>query len=311
MTLPAYRPAPHDSERVLGREGDRAGIDVVLEFPETVSEIEESRRDEEMEALYQVRLARRTEAAEREELRRLRREARERNDWVALEELRTRSRAQDEARGTRNLEELREEHARLRDRPRAVSSVSYADLGVASHDGTRIRANSEESERPLLGDAASLASSRFHRRDRSASSVLSIDSDLPSPGLTRSRGNSNAESLLRHSSAANEGDSVAMSSPEIINAETDEEFPSNEPPEYEDVALQDHDDVVRDAPPDYTSPMEARAPELPLADTRNSSNSSTSSRPTNGAPRLPSLQLVPSIVVDIASPISRIEERPR
>ncbi|RYC63576.1 hypothetical protein CHU98_g2652 [Xylaria longipes] len=43
-------------------------------------------------------------------------------------------------------------------RERAVSSVSYHDLGVARHDGSRIRANSTESERVvLLSDAASMA----------------------------------------------------------------------------------------------------------------------------------------------------------
>lgn len=316
MTLPAYRPAPGESEQVLGREGERGGIDVVIEYPETVDEIEEQRRDEEMEALYQVRLARRTEAAEREELRRLRREARERNDWVAVEEIRARSRAASNARGSRNLEELRAEHARLRDRQRAASSVSYADLGVARHDGTRIRANSEESERPLLGDAASMASS-YHRRDRSASSVLSIDSDLPSPGLTRSRANSRAESNLRRDSTAPSG---AMSSPELVDAENDigdEDFPTHSPPEYEDIALQDTNTPPAEAPPDYSSPVNATAPELRLPATeenseRHRNNPSVTSvsrgagRGVGGTPQLPSLRLsaLPSIVVDTPTPIS-------
>jgi hypothetical protein len=315
MTLPAYRPAPGESEQVLGREGERGGIDVVVEYPETVDEIEEQRREEEMEALYQVRLARRTEAAEREELRRLRREARQRNDWVALEEIRARSRAASNARGTRTLDELRAEHARLRDRQRASSSVNYADLGVARHDGTRIRANSEESERPLLGDAASMASS-YHRRDRSASSVLSIDSDLPSPGFTRSRANSRTESNLRQDSAAPSG---AMSSPELVDAEHDigdEDFPTHSPPEYEDIALQDTNPVPTDAPPDYSSPVDAQAPELRLpiqgATEHQSTNSSQTSAPrpagrgVGGTPQLPSLRLsaLPSIVVDTPTPIS-------
>jgi hypothetical protein len=314
MTLPAYRPAPGESEQVLGREGERGGIDVVLEYPETVDEVEELRREEEMEALYQVRLARRAEAAEREELRRLRREARERNDLVALEEIRSRSRAASNARGNRTLEELRAEHARLRDRQRAASSVSYADLGVARHDGTRIRANSEESERPLLGDAASMASS-YHRREHSASSVLSIDSDLPSPGLTRSRGNSRAESNLRRDSAAPSG---AMSSPELVDAEHDigdEDFPTHSPPEYEDISLQDTNIPPAEAPPDYSSPVDARAPELvlPLQGTSQpqSTNASRTSAPrpaggdVGGTPQLPSLRLsaLPSIVVDTPTPI--------
>ncbi len=310
MTLPAYRPAPGESEQVLGREGERAGIDIVVEYPETVDEIEEQRREEEMEALYQVRLARRTEAAEREELRRLRREARERNDWVALEEIRARTRAASNARGSGALEELRAEHARLRDRQRSSSSVNYADLGVARHDGTRIRANSEESERPLLGDAASMASS-YHRRDRSASSVLSIDSDLPSPGLTRSRTNSRAESNLRRDSTAPSG---AMSSPELVDAEHDigdEDFPTHSPPEYEDIALQDAMPPA-EAPPDYSSPVGARAPELQLpiqGATEPQSITSTprpAGRGVGGTPQLPSLRLsaLPSIVVDTPTPIS-------
>lgn len=314
MTLPAYRPAPGESEQVLGREGERGGIDVVIEYPETVDEIEEQRREEEMEALYQVRLARRTEVAEREELRRLRREARARNDSVALEEIRARSRAASNARGNRTLEELRAEHARIRDRQRAASSVNYADLGVARHDGTRIRANSEESERPLLGDAASMASS-YHRRDRSASSVLSIDSDLPSPGLTRSRANSRAESNLRRDSAAPSG---AMSSPELVDAEHDigdEDFPTHSPPEYEDIAIQDTNTPPAEAPPDYSSPVESHAPELVLpmqgtSQPQSTNPSGTSPRPTGrgvgGSPQLPSLRLsaLPSIIVDTPTPIS-------
>jgi hypothetical protein len=315
MTLPAYRPAPGESEQVLGREGERGGIDVVIEYPETVDEIEEQRREEEMEALYQVRLARRAEAAEREELRRLRREARERNDWVALEEIRARSRAASNARGNNTLEELRVEHARLRDRQRVSSSVNYADLGVARHDGTRIRANSEESERPLLGDAASMASS-YHRRDRSASSVLSIDSDLPSPRLTRSRANSRAESNLRRDSAAPSG---AMSSPELVDAEHDigdEDFPTHSPPEYEDIALQDTNPAPTDAPPDYSSPVDAHAPELRLpiqgatttqrADSSRTNAPRSAGRGVGGTPQLPSLRLsaLPSIIVDTPTPIS-------
>lgn len=58
-----------------------------------------------------------------------------------------------------------------------MSSVSYGDLGVARHDGTRLLANSNDSElEGLLGDAASIsASSTHYRRERSALSILSID----------------------------------------------------------------------------------------------------------------------------------------
>jgi hypothetical protein len=67
-----------------------------------------------------------------------------------------------------------------RNRDRRVSSVSYADLGVARHDGTRIRANSNDDERPLLDSAAPIhgtssltpwasrdIGSAYHNRNRS------------------------------------------------------------------------------------------------------------------------------------------------
>src|SRR5690606_3513457 len=42
MTLPEYRPQPlADRERTIAREGERAGMDVVIEGPETVEESEQ------------------------------------------------------------------------------------------------------------------------------------------------------------------------------------------------------------------------------------------------------------------------------
>jgi hypothetical protein len=270
MTLPAYNQHAMQNEQILAREGERGGIDVVIEFPEGPDE-EEQRREEEMEALYQVRLARRRENEEREERRRLRREARERGDYVALREIQARARASSGASAGRTVEELRAEHERIKkERQRAVSSVSYADLGVARHDGTRLRANSVESEREgLLGDAASIgASSHYHRRDRSASSVLSIDtmnSDLPSPGLTRSRANSRGDSQLRRVStshtqnedASGNNEGRAGSSPEIIEAE---DIPPHSPPGYENISLDTPQDEQRtlEPPPDYSSPVVGR-----------------------------------------------------
>ncbi|KAG9599721.1 hypothetical protein KCV04_g19601, partial [Aureobasidium melanogenum] len=86
-TLPAYSAVPHENEGVLGREGERAGMDTVVEFPETTEE-EEGRREAEMESLWQIRQQRRQEAAEREDRRRRRREARARGDLEALSALR-------------------------------------------------------------------------------------------------------------------------------------------------------------------------------------------------------------------------------
>jgi hypothetical protein len=264
MTLPVYRPRAADTEQVLGREGDRDGIDVVVELP--TAEEEEALRDEEMNALYQIRLARRRQITEREERRRLRQEARDRNDSFALEQLRAEARA---ATGSNNQEvdELRRTHGMARDsRQKAVSSVSYRDVGVARHDGTRIRANSTESERVgLLSDAASIAPSMrstsgtaaeglFHRRDRSVSSGLSTDTThgtdqhgsphIPTGGTTyshqmaswpRSRGNSNT-TIPRPPSSQRAG-----SSPELVDAEDgdlgDAEMPPHSPPGYDEVRL--------------------------------------------------------------------------
>ncbi|PQE32605.1 hypothetical protein CJF32_00004155 [Rutstroemia sp. NJR-2017a WRK4] len=337
MTLPAYNMTPGQNEQVLGREGERGGIDVVLEYPETVDE-EEAQREAEMEALYQVRLARRRENEEREERRRLRREARARGDTVALRELQNRPATTTGP----TVEELRREHDRIKkERQRAVSSVAYGDLGIARHDGTRLRANSDESERQgLLGDAASMAaSSHYHRRDRSASSVLSIDtvnSDLPSPGFTRSRANSRTGSPLRRSIGPDDAintEDRAGSSPEMIDHD---DIPSSSPPGYENISLEtplSEEPHHAEPPPDYTSPILARGEGPTIASRPQSQNidqlmserrtsthstnstlfprderrsSTRSTRGVGGIPQLPSLRLssLPSIHVDPGSPMS-------
>jgi hypothetical protein len=337
MTLPAYNPKPLAHEQVLGREGERGGIDTVVEFPET-SEEQEARREEEMESLYQVRLARRNEAAEREERRRLRREARERNDWVALQELRNRTREEDSNNTQRSVDLLRAEHERLRGRQRNVSAVSYADLGLARHDGTRIRANSDESERiGLLGDAASIAaSSRYHGRHQSSSSLDSNSSEpgQPSPAFTLTQTNSRPESPLR----VQVGDSnAADSSPELVEAGMGlEDIPINSPPGY------DHD-IFGEEPPEYVSPTTPFRERFPsLAERASAGNNASGTmddeaaapseaarrasailgpetaqasspqqqqrtgRGVGGVPQLPSLRLstLPTIVVEGSSPIS-------
>ncbi|EEP77646.1 predicted protein [Uncinocarpus reesii 1704] len=192
MTLPAYSPSPKPSEQVIGREGERGGMDVVVEFPETVDE-EENRREQEMESLYQIRLARRREIAEREERRRQRREARERGDRVLLERLRAESRARTETRAndreSTSAASLLAEH-RSRGRDRRVSSVSYADVGHVRHDGSRVRASSQGSDsRPLLDTAASMGQDGnghlgMHHRTFSGTSILSQStvSDMDNSG---------------------------------------------------------------------------------------------------------------------------------
>ncbi|KAL3959017.1 hypothetical protein ACCO45_007179 [Purpureocillium lilacinum] len=193
MTLPAYRQTASTNEQVLGREGDRDGVDVIIDLP--TAEEEEALREEEMATIYQIRQTRRQQIVEREDLRQQRREARRRNDSGALADLRVRSRA---ASNNSQIDELRREVGRIQDtRQRSVSSVSYADLGVARHDGTRLRASSNDSERMgLLSDAASIAVSQrsgapspsLHRREQSIGSFVSVESDVPPSIRAQSRG---------------------------------------------------------------------------------------------------------------------------
>ncbi|KAI9862311.1 MAG: hypothetical protein M1813_004787 [Trichoglossum hirsutum] len=255
MTLPAYNPNPRENERVLGREGERGGIDMVVEFPETTEE-EETRREEEMEALYQVRLARRAEIAQRQERARLRREARDRGDWATYEALRAASRQRAAAGGgsgspapgssTTSLgSTVVTADAAHRERDRRVTSVSYAAVGLARHDGTRVRANSSESERPLLSSAASMGgqSSSTHQDHH--------------------HGHGRAASLLSVSTSASVDDSNHPNVTEVIQLGTrssqqesdvgEQRIPSVDPPRYDDFAP---------APP-YESPIRARAPLLP------------------------------------------------
>lgn len=206
MTLPAYSMSAGDHEQVLGREGERGGIDTIIDMPETVDE-EEQRRDNEMESLYQIRRQRRAEAAEREERRQRRRDARARGDWAEVERLRVEAReiqesrereltGSDPANGQRSAARLiaeYQENQQNRERQRRVSSAQYASVGVVRHDGSRVRASSNASarsdmERPLLDSAADMgdtASARrgtlstldtisMHQRNRSTSSVFSI-----------------------------------------------------------------------------------------------------------------------------------------
>ncbi|KAK7987240.1 hypothetical protein PG988_002228 [Apiospora saccharicola] len=341
MTLPAYRNKADENEQVLGREGDRGGVDVVLEHP--TDREEEDLREVEMETLYQIRLARRAEIAEREERRRLRREARARGDHVALAELSQRARA---ASNSSVISELRAEHDRLKNqRQRAVSSVSYADLGVARHDGTRLRANSQESERMgLLSDAASVALSvnspslSTHHRQRSASSVLSWDStqdlDIPqnSPGMPRSGATTPQGRLSAQYSGGFRSRSRAGSSPELIDESdlADVEIPLHDP---RDTTMSGATTPVffNEPPPEYsmgpTVERDRRLDEqvadmvdsvgeggdlsdrrlsggiVPLTNTNTNRSSMRSTRGVGGVPQLPSLRIreLPQIVVEPSS----------
>lgn len=302
MTLPAYRPKATDTEQVLGREGERDGIDTVVELP--TAEDEEAMREEEMDALYQIRLARRRQIAEREERRQERREARERHDNRALGEIRARARLASEQ-AQLEVEELRGVHDAIKQsRQRAVSSVSYHDLGLVRADGTRLRANSTESERVgLLSDAGSIALSTHegaaslqHRRDPSATSVLSIDtfqsqngggSRPGSPGQATGRSRASSRGQLGESyslptlpRAGSAMSQRAGSSPELIDAaEADlgeNDMPPHSPPGYDDVSLEEitpaasHQSAhsgrtspYNEPPPDYPGLQEQREQESP------------------------------------------------
>lgn len=283
MTLPAYSPAVRENERVLGREGERGGMDNVVELPETQDD-EERQREDEMESLYQIRLARRVEAADREARRQARREARTRGDVQALADIRRRA---EEAADLSVSQMLIAEHqSNTRNRERRVSSVAYGDLGVARHDGTRLRANSSESDnRPLLDSAASI-SGQSHRSRAYTNNTLDNDNDSHYRGLSitsishsvdsrasdeydfadasrsnsRSNGNGTSDEFEvvslnpnRSHSGSHNGSRAATPSIEI---------PQEDAPAYEN-------------PPNYESPIRTRAPLLPQLE------------------RLPSIQITP------------------
>ncbi|CAG5179003.1 uncharacterized protein ALTATR162_LOCUS8984 [Alternaria atra] len=253
MTLPAYSSAARENERVLAREGERAGVDTVVELPETIDE-EERQREEEMESLYQIRLARRVEATDREARRQARREARARGDVQALADIRRRA---EEAADLSVSQMLIAEHqARNRSREQRVSAVAYGDLGVARHDGTRLRANSSESDnRPLLDSAASFSGQSrgrdAHQRGLSVTSLAqSVDSRASDDYDFADASRSNSHSTGPNS----EGFEVVPLNPERSHSGSggpSPEIPREDAPAYED-------------PPNYESPINTRAPQLPV-----------------------------------------------
>ncbi len=261
MTLPAYSSAARENERILGREGERGGIDNVIELPETVDE-EERVREEEMESLYQIRLARRVEAAEREARRQARREARLRGDVQALADLRRRA---EEAADLSVSQLLITEHqTRTKTRDRRVSSVAYADLGVARHDGTRLRANSSESDnRPLLDSAASISGQSHRSRSGTTGTANTADYDmgLSRPSLSRSVDSHASEDFVfaeasrsnSHSNGNSDEFEVVSLNPEHSHSGSASGSRVPTPPPYED-------------PPNYESPTSTRAPQLPHLD---------------------------------------------
>ena len=286
MTLPAYNPTARENERIIAREGERGGIDTVVEFPETQDD-EEQRREQEMESLYQIRRQRREEQAEREERRRLRREARERNDHETLRRLQQESRARAESAAQSTSAALIADHqAAMANRDRRVSSVQYAELGVARHDGSRIRANSTDSDnRPLLDSAASISGQSLglmHSRGMSVSSAVSVStangSDNGDSPPVDSDGFEVVSLAPTTSNSRSRAESRHRGSEETDVADLGIQIPTEMPPDYDD-------------PPDYTSPIRTRP--------------SVRSIISNGPPRLPSLNSIPSIeVTGAVSPLT-------
>lgn len=316
MTLPAYSKSVRENERILAREGERGGIDTVVEASETAEE-EEERREEEMESLYQIRVQRRREIEEREQRREARRDARRREDYATLATMRQESIWRAQQRASSGAAAMIAEH-RAASRERRVSAVAYGDLGVARHDGTRIRANSTDSDnRPLLDSAASMSESTrpitgdslsVHRRGRSGSSATSAmsdvsdnEGDLPPFGRSGSdfevvnmnQTHSRTPSATRES-VDNHGRSGSSAGPLSLDTADlgESRIPMYQPPAYEE--------GFEEAPP-YTSPVDRQIPGFQ----RERTQQSDTLRPLSAteAPLLPEIGRLPSIRIAEATPI--------
>lgn len=214
MTLPEYRPvAEPDKERTIGREGERGGIDVVIEFPESTTE-EEDRREEHMAALYEIRLARQLERAEAREA-------------AAHGSRRNRDRHGSSPAGGRNRDgssstSLAAALAAIQERDRRLSNVAYAEVGYARPDGTRVRADSASSDNlPLLSSGASMG----HARNISTDSV-EMFSARPSTDTRTVRGSMDSRRPV--ASMLDIRDTLSDRPPDYGSAP-----PSEPPPDYE------------------------------------------------------------------------------
>ncbi|KAE8373646.1 hypothetical protein BDV26DRAFT_296761 [Aspergillus bertholletiae] len=285
MTLPAYSSSPKPSEQVIAREGERGGMDVVVEFPETAEE-EEERREELMESLYQIRQQRRQEIAEREFRREERRDARERGDYLRLEQLREESRARARGRFSGNgssgnfSSALTLAEARSRGRERRISSVSYAELGYVRHDGTRMRNTSPDEpdtdSRPLLSNVDTMSTETANRS--STSSLTNV----------HSRGESYSSA---HSAETGESEHDILTPVQSHPASTHSMIPSSgegdlgalhiPPPDYEQLDW-------GEAPP-YESPVAERG---------------------TYPPQLRELTPLPTIQIELASPVNNTPTTP-
>ncbi|KAJ5895120.1 hypothetical protein N7495_006811 [Penicillium taxi] len=290
MTLPSYSASPNPTEQIIGREGERAGMDMVVEFPETVEE-EETRREEQMDALYQIRVQRRQQVADREARRQERRDARARGDALRMDLLNRESRHGRV--GRPSAAAIIAEH-RNRERNRRIASVSYAEIGHVRHDGTRLRADSDSDSRPLLQSASSPS-----LEDPLTLQLTQQSSFASSTRTTETyAGGTELDPLVLAPTATHES---ALSSRSILQIEEDLGAQEIPPPEY------DHLDWG-DAPA-YESPEgpERESLEIP-EDSENTQVPESPFQGRNREPRplsetpLPSLSL-PSIHIEVASPV--------
>ncbi|KAI5302501.1 hypothetical protein KEM56_000646 [Ascosphaera pollenicola] len=317
MTLPSYSLSPNATEQVIAREGERAGMDVVVEFPETAAE-EEARREEEMESLYQIRLARRQENAEREARRQARREARDANDQSRLRQLNRESRRRRNGSAANINAGLNQRSAMLiaqhrsRSRETRVAEVTYGDLGNVRADGSRLRprgrsqrANSTASDndsRPLLLEAVHSSESNAQSStslQTSAHRTITSESSAPIT-LTSTRGSLTVDNSPRLSG---EGQGS-------VYAEDTIEFPSFPPPEYED-------DLRGDAPAYESQVGETRevSGTRPRSDTRDLTgayNESDTGRQSPSSPDrggdIPHIEVEPASAVSSSFPQVRMVE---
>lgn len=244
MTLPAYTASARPTEKILGREGERAGMDMVVEFPESTTE-EEARREEEMESLYQIRRARREQQTARRQardLRRATRDARNRGDRRAIAELEAQAARAEVAAMPRPDALMAEHESRDRDRSRGrrISSVAYASLGVARHDGSRVRSDSaSEDGRPLLDGAAGMGSRDISRCDSPASFNSRIRADsytLPPPrGRDRNISTSSLSRFLTPDDVTGDMDSDPDRSSGDFDAHTPFSHSRSDSPAYAEV----------------------------------------------------------------------------
>ncbi|KAA8908209.1 hypothetical protein FN846DRAFT_680638 [Sphaerosporella brunnea] len=257
MTLPEYRPiAAADRERTIGREGERGGIDVVIEFPETADE-EEERREEHMQTLYEIRLARQLERAAQRESGEVFAASANGRPGSSTSSIRLVT-----PDPPSSAAQLMAALASITERERRLSKVQYAEIGVARHDGTRVRP-SMDSDRPLLEGPGAMSTggasirSAYHAHGRTDSGT----SYVTGIGTPERRG---SEEIIRMGSARPSMetrpsmDNRAEGGPSLNVGRESQDGILPPPPPFPEIAEPPvaYDGADWGPPPDYTSPVE-------------------------------------------------------